>query len=100
MLCVVFSIIESHNFRAFCVVHVVRVVVVFIDEFFDRLLIELSCSDGPIFDFEGGCVLENVLQKYLLLWRNDVANLLIIDNYYLINSNTNDLNLLLVFFFW
>ena len=53
MLCVVFGVIESHDFRAFCVVHVVGVVVVFIDEFFDGLSIELSGGDSPIFDFEG-----------------------------------------------
>lgn len=95
MLCVVFGVIESHDFRTFSVVHVVGVVIVFIDEFFDRLSIELSGGDGPIFDFEGSWVVENVLQEYLLLWRREVVSLLIIDNYYLINSSSNDLNLLL-----
>ena len=77
MLCVVFGVIESHDFRAFCVVHVVGVVVVFIDEFFDGLSIELSGGDGPIFDFEGSWVRGNVLQEYLLLWRREVVSRLI-----------------------
>lgn len=37
----------------------------------------------------------NVLQEYLLLWRREVVSRLIIDNYYLINSVTNDIYLLL-----
>ena len=37
----------------------------------------------------------NVLQEYLLLWRREVVSRLIIDNYYLINSVTNDIYLLI-----
>ena len=37
----------------------------------------------------------NVLQEYLLLWRREVVSRLIIDSYYLINSVTNDIYLLL-----
>jgi hypothetical protein len=54
MFSVVLGVIESHDFWAFGIIHIVGIVVVFIYKLFDGLSVELSSGDGPIFDFEGG----------------------------------------------
>lgn len=55
-LCVIFFVIKSHDFWSFCVVDIFWIVVGFIDESLDGVLMEVSACGYGFCQFDGVCL--------------------------------------------
>ncbi len=62
MLGVVFRVIESQYLRSLRIVHIFRIVVIFVQKLLNRLLIELFPCKVDLVKFEGAYIRKRVLQ--------------------------------------
>lgn len=81
MLSIILGVVESEDLRAFCVVHVFRIVIVFVEVLLDYLIVEFLSGHVDLVQLQSAYLSWHLLQYALFFTRSDLATLfIIIDN--------------------